>query len=245
MWSYYGSKSKIVGSYPRPMYDKIIEPFAGTARYSLKYFDRNILLIDKYKVIIDIWHYLQQASKNDILNLPKLKQGDNTKNYKFLSDVESSFLGFVIAGGSSTPQYQVGTFRGIGVERDLKRISEQLYKIKHWEIKLGDYKDIHNQESTWFIDPPYQWGGEYYKISNKELDFKELGEWCKSRLGQSIVCENTKADWLPFLPMRKLNGSIHRTTEAIWSNRTHGFELRQADMFVSSPPPSKEQDTLK
>jgi site-specific DNA-adenine methylase len=35
MFSYYGSKSKIVKYYPCPAHDKIIEPFAGSARYSL------------------------------------------------------------------------------------------------------------------------------------------------------------------------------------------------------------------
>ena len=32
MFSYYGSKSKIVHLYPTPKFDKIIEPFAGIWR---------------------------------------------------------------------------------------------------------------------------------------------------------------------------------------------------------------------
>jgi len=35
MWSYYGSKSKVVKHYPKPKYDLIIEPFAGAAWYSV------------------------------------------------------------------------------------------------------------------------------------------------------------------------------------------------------------------
>ena len=50
MFSYYGSKSKLVDYYPPPKFDKIIEPFAGSARYSLKYWQNDILLIDKYKL---------------------------------------------------------------------------------------------------------------------------------------------------------------------------------------------------
>lgn len=65
MWSYYGSKSKIIDVYPPPEYDKIIEPFCGTARYALKYWDREVLLVDKYDVIVKIWHYLQQAGERD------------------------------------------------------------------------------------------------------------------------------------------------------------------------------------
>lgn len=58
MWGYYGSKSKIIKYYPPPKFDKVIEPFAGTAQYSLKYWEKDILLIDKYDVIIRLWEWL-------------------------------------------------------------------------------------------------------------------------------------------------------------------------------------------
>ena len=49
MWSYYGAKTNIIDHYPPPKFDKIIEPFAGSARYALKYYDRDIILVDKYE----------------------------------------------------------------------------------------------------------------------------------------------------------------------------------------------------
>jgi hypothetical protein len=58
MFSYYGSKSKIVDYYPPPKYKRIIEPFAGSARYSLKYWQNDVLLVDKYPVIVEVWNYL-------------------------------------------------------------------------------------------------------------------------------------------------------------------------------------------
>jgi len=72
MFSYYGSKSKIVDYYPPPKHKRIIEPFAGSARYSLKYWQNDVLLVDKYPVIIEVWNYLKNASVNDILKLPRL-----------------------------------------------------------------------------------------------------------------------------------------------------------------------------
>jgi site-specific DNA-adenine methylase len=66
MFSYYGSKSKIVHLYPTPKFDKIIEPFAGSARYSLRFWQKDILLVDKYPVIVDVWNYLKNASEKDI-----------------------------------------------------------------------------------------------------------------------------------------------------------------------------------
>ena len=66
MWSYYGAKTNVIDHYPPPKCDKIIEPFAGTARYALKYFDREVLLVDKYDVIVKIWKWLQLCSPSDI-----------------------------------------------------------------------------------------------------------------------------------------------------------------------------------
>ena len=64
-------------------------------------------------------------------------------------------------------------------------------------------------------------------ISNKKINFTELGEWCKSRNGQVIVCENTKADWLPFKPMIEMQGAMFKTTEAIWSNHKTAYDDEQ------------------
>jgi site-specific DNA-adenine methylase len=69
MWGYYGSKSKIVKHYPAPKYGTIIEPFAGTAQYALMYWDRDVILIDKYEVICNLWKWLQTCSKADILSI--------------------------------------------------------------------------------------------------------------------------------------------------------------------------------
>lgn len=73
MWGYYGSKSKIIEKYPPPKFDTVIEPFAGTAQYALKYWDRNIILIEKYDVICNLWKWLQKCSKQDILSTRQLK----------------------------------------------------------------------------------------------------------------------------------------------------------------------------
>jgi site-specific DNA-adenine methylase len=232
MFSYYGSKSKIVHLYPKPKHDKIIEPFAGSARYSLRYFDHDVLLVDKYQVIVDVWHYLQQASEKDIMSLPDVNKGDDIRTMG-LDDGARLLMGFCINGGSNEP-------KSIGQEnvtknfnswnKDKKRIAESLYKIRHWIIISGSYLEIPNENATWFIDPPYQFGGNLYKEPSTAIDFTDLSKWCQSRLGQIIVCENTKADWMPFLPMRNMFGQIHTTTEAIWSNERHNYQSQQISM---------------
>jgi 16S rRNA G966 N2-methylase RsmD len=228
MFSYYGSKSKIVDLYPKPKHDKIIEPFAGSARYSLKYFDRDVLLVDKYEVIVKIWHYLQQASPADILGLPNVANGQSLNVFN-LSKEENYLIGFCINGGSAQPKKTAKDFSTWNEQKHI--IAKSLYKIKHWKIELGSYEDIPNQPAAWFIDPPYQYGGEWYVKSNKTINYQELGEWCQSRSGQVIVCENTKADWLPFYAMRELTGQMYKTVEAIWSNLPHDFMARQPELL--------------
>jgi hypothetical protein len=68
-------------------------------------------------------------------------------------------------------------------------------------------------------------------MSNKVIDFNVLGGWCKSRLGQAIVCENTKADWMRFKPMKDLYGAYSLTTESIWSNLPTNYDAQQQKLF--------------
>jgi site-specific DNA-adenine methylase len=235
MWSYYGSKSKVIEFYPPPKYSKVIEPFAGSARYALKFFDRDVLLVDKYEVIVKIWKWLQVCSKDDVLKLPRLKEAERLSNYKFDCEEQRLLMGFLISKGAEAPRdkatSRATTHRPNNINYQLKFIANNLFKIKHWDIRLGSYEEIQNQEATWFIDPPYQVGGYSYVMNNKGWDYSELAKWCQSRLGQVIVCENTNATWLPFLPMKNLKGNMHKTVEAIWSNFPTAYDSQQLSLF--------------
>lgn len=228
MWSYYGSKSKIVDRYPPPKYGKIIEPFAGSARYALKYWQKDVLLIDKDETIVNLWKWLQTQTPSDILGLPNM---DKRVDFRMVDIPKQAkaLIGFCTNQGSATPRNMVGGFNGWNNAK--KQIAAGLHKIKHWEIMQCSYDDLANETATWFIDPPYQFGGKYYKESSKYITFEKLGEWCKSRKGQVIVCENTKADWMDFKPMKGMNGSRYKTTEAIWSNLPTAFDLEQLLLF--------------
>lgn len=218
MWSYYGSKSKIVSYYPAPTENKIIEPFAGSAQYSLKYWENDIILLDKYEVIIRLWKWLQQCSEKDILRLPRLKKGETTDSYNFDCIEEKWFIGMIITGGATQPKKTPSSWkidlRPNTQNYKIEQAAKNIYKIKHWKILQGDYTDLLNENATWFIDPPYYIGGKYY-VHNK-IDYKNLSDWSKNRIGQVIVCENSKADWLPFFPIVEMQGSKYRTTEVMW-----------------------------
>ncbi len=237
MFSYYGSKSKIVDYYPPPKLGKIIEPFAGSAKYSLKYFDRDVTLIEKNKQIYNIWIFLQSASEKDINQLPRLVKGDDIRALN-LSQVEKDFLGMMFGNaGAVSPCYTVSSFGDYRLRGDsLGIVAKNIWKIKHWTIVNADCFHWKNENATWFIDPPYQFGGHKYKHGNKEIDFNFLADWCKSRNGQVIVCENTKADWLPFNVLTErcdnsANAHKQRTVEAIWTNYPTSYSVLQQSLF--------------
>ncbi len=207
MFPYYGRKKNIVSYYPIPKYDIIIEPFAGSASYSLMYHEKQVILCELDPCIYNIWYYLINiATPKKIISLPLLKQGETLFDKKFdnLEQAEKDLIGFFIKSSCARPNkiqsshknYNLWTFE------NKKKLSEDIKKVKHWKVFNGSFKDLGNVKATWFIDAPYQGaGGNYYKFSNKKIDFNKLKKWCLSRKGQIIVCENEEANWLDFEPL--------------------------------------------
>jgi site-specific DNA-adenine methylase len=235
MWSYYGSKTNIIKHYPRPKHNRIIEPFAGSARYALRYFDRDILLVDKYDVIVKVWKWLQNCSEGDILKLPRLKAGNRFEDINFDCDEAKMFYGFICGFSSASPRNIVSprlNGRPNQINYNLKNVASNLFKIRHWVIQLGSYEEIVNDTATWFIDPPYQVGGHCYKESNKNINFEKLGNWCKSRNGHVIVCEKMGATWLNFTSLVQQQTKNGVQNEAIWTNHPISYRKEQTKLFV-------------
>lgn len=108
MFSYYGSKSKIVHLYPPPMFPTIVEPFAGSARYALRYADRKVILNDLDPTIAGIWRYLiHEATPERIAQLPELKVGERLDSIPWLTDEERDLMGFSVQFGVYTPRITV------------------------------------------------------------------------------------------------------------------------------------------
>lgn len=229
MFSFFGSKSKIVNLYPEPKYDSIIEPFCGSARYSLKYFEKDIWIYDIDPVIIGVWKYLQKASPKDILSLPDVPNAtvlESIDGFSQLAQEEKWLIGFCSNGGSAQPKHVSGRHNFNSFNLDKIRISKNLYKIKHWHIVQACYDEILNRDATWFIDSPYIDKGKYYK--HNKINYDHLSKWCLSRKGCIIVCEAGSATWMNFRPLREIpfthykkgDNKGKKTLELIW---TKGF----------------------
>lgn len=218
MFYYYGRKQKIFKYYPKPKHDTIIEPFAGSAAYSMNYHTKNVILIEKDKRIANLWSYLIMVEPSEILGLPVLQSGQslNDSEFSYLSDNQKSLIGFFLNPGSSQPKKSPGKFCA-WTEDNRKKLSVDVTKVKHWTIINGDYQEIDNQEATWYVDPPYQGnGGQYYRHGNKGFDYDRLRNWVLDRNGQVIVCENSEADWMDFTPLVNIQGQKHKTKEVIF-----------------------------
>ena len=203
MFYYYGRKKKIASKYPPPNYSTIIEPFAGSAAYSLHAdnWKKEVILIEKDKKVADIWDWLiNEATPCKIKSLPDLKIGEKS----------SDFLQIIHASTKQAFKYKtikVTPVLARNWEISKRVIANNLEKISHWKIFCGDFTIAPDIEATWFIDPPYKGEpGMGYHYSSAMINYKELAKWAKNRKGEIIVCEGIHGDYLPFKPLLDLNG---------------------------------------
>lgn len=238
-FSYYGGKWRAAPHYPAPEYGTIIEPFAGAAGYSLRYPDRQVILVERDPGIAALWRWLiTEATTAEVLALPDMQEEQTVDDLGVRSEA-ATLIGFWINKGSAVPKRRMShnmrrSIRG-EVPRDppsgwwgpaiRARIAQQLAAIRHWEVIEGDYTAAPDlEDATDFVDPPYQTQGKYYRFGAAGIDFDALGAWCRGRRGQTIVCEQEGANWLPFQFHRDIKASegAHggkRSCEVIWTNR--------------------------
>jgi len=198
MFYYLGRKCRLASKYPEPLHDTIVEPFCGSAAYSLhgERWRKNVILTDINPDVIDVWRYLQQASMVNVLELPSMVKGDKLSDHKTLSNAERWLIRYHINPGSSQNSNVCTAFGEPTWKRAQLDIACNLYKIKHWNVTQADYRTLDNVKATWFVDPPYHSSGIFYQ--SNDVSYPELAHWCMARNGQTIVCEQEPASWLPF-----------------------------------------------
>jgi site-specific DNA-adenine methylase len=228
-FSYYGSKWRSAPHYPAPIHGNIIEPFAGSAGYSMLYPAKRVTLCDLSPVICGVWDYIINAPESEIRALPLPKGGESIRDLH-IPEEAAWLIGFWAQEGSTHPGRQASTWGsrpGRGWRAAAReRIASQQQYVRHWRVVNSSYAELPDDESTWFIDPPYNnaAGAKYYSSAwASPIDFDELAAFCKSRAGQVIVCENDGATWLPFEHLGNFRASTKRdgrthSSEAIWTN---------------------------
>lgn len=190
----------LASKYPSPVHETIIEPFAGSAAYSLHsdHWERNVILGEINTMVFNIWKYLQSSSQKDILSLPDPEIGTDIRSrYSQLLPEELDLIGLHIGIGKPTFRSKVGKFSRWAPGK--RYIANNIHKIKNWKINHCHYSDLSVVgDATWFIDPPYQYAGIVYK-NYKSINYDHLKDWTLKRKGFLIVCGDYNRDtWLPF-----------------------------------------------
>lgn len=158
-FSYYGSKYRLcqTGFYPKSkMGNIVVEPFAGSACYSIYHEPEIAILIDKNPTIIGVWNYLINAQEADILELPT-----NLDDFESLLDMKNYFnnsaidlIGFWVGKGKTTPVHHITKWWKkyhsekccrVWNEYTKQRIIKQLPKIRNWHAFLNNYDSDINQ----------------------------------------------------------------------------------------------------
>ena len=205
-FGYYGGKWRnATKHYPAPQFDRIVEPFAGSAGYALRYPDREIVLCEIDPVLVGIWRYLTRVKSSEILSIPDLPTDGNVDDLRICQEAKC-LVGLWLNRAVTTPRRSPSKWMRDGIrpgsfwgERVRQTIASQVDRIRHWRVYDCTYQKCPVYKSaTWFIDPPYEIAGQYYRFGSSQIDYNVLAEWCKTRAGQVIVCENAGAAWLPF-----------------------------------------------
>ena len=246
-WRYYGGKFRTGPRYPAPTYGTIIEPFAGAAGYAMRHAERNVILVERYAVVAEMWRFLIRASADEIRRIPVVEHIDDLPGW--VPQGARSLVGFSLSSACTSPRRTLSAgkikLRALGrqyegwCEAQRERVAAQVALIKHWTIIEGDYSAAPDTAATWFVDPPYQSAGRHYIHS--EVDYPALAAWCRGRVGQVIACEAEGATWLPFRPFgaTKAGPATRVSHEVIW---TRG-EAQAEEPGTGAEPPREPHFT--
>jgi site-specific DNA-adenine methylase len=221
-FGYFGGKFNLGAYYPPPVNEVIVEPFAGSAGYSVRYPHHKVILSDLDPVIFSVWNYLIHVKSSEIRRLP-LKI-DHVESLRFPQEVKW-FLGFWMTKASSHPAKSPCSWMRSGEHKTSfwgetirERIASQVDQIRHWQILNLSFADLPDINATWFVDPPYFKQGYRYRYNS--IDYKLLGSWCREQRKQVIVCESEGAAWLPFKSFKD-NRGIKKVTHEVVYHRVH------------------------
>ena len=225
-FSYYGGKWRDARRYPSPAHKTIVEPFAGSAGYSVRHHAHDVILVDSDEAIAGVWEFLIGVSPSEVLAIPDVPP-DGVRSMGLCQEAEW-LVGFWVNKGAATPRNKPSAWMRSGRynnsfwgERVRQTIASQVELIRHWRVVHGSWQRLDvSEDATWYVDPPYMDQGRHYRHGAGGIDYRALGDWCRALPGQVIVCEQEGADWLPFerLHEAKTPRKSKRSAEVIWTN---------------------------
>jgi hypothetical protein len=226
---------------PPPEYPNICEPFAGSAGYSLRHHEHQVLLCENDPHLYTLWSWLiEEATEALVREIPT--------NVPVGTDIRT--LGLSLGQATLLKTWQRtnnvgdcwtispwGNKPGQWTENTRARVASEVGAVKHWEVwndglealrYIGEQSFGHNAETvTLFVDPPYRWNYQYRQTPWTDENYADLKHLILAVPGQKIVCEavcpktGRVPDWLPFKPWaervtsRRKVGQNHHSKELL------------------------------
>lgn len=234
LFKWFGSKWLASKLYPAPVHSTIIEPFAGSAGYSLRHAQgRSVALYETDKHLLALWKWLiSEATQASILEIPLgVREGTDIRSLGLSQGQALLFKTWQRTNnvGNCWTISPWGNKPGQWTANTRSRVAEEFEVVRGWSIHANGYSSFDKpKQSTWFIDPPYQFN---YKYKSAELDYLRLGKAIISLPGQVIVCEavcqktSQAPTWLPFtlfgsrITSRRKLSQNHHSKELLWSKQ--------------------------
>jgi len=235
LFKWFGSKWSASKYYPAPTHEIVVEPYAGSAGYSLRHADKRVSLAEKNQQVRTLWYWLiKEARESDIREIPlNIPEGTDIRSLD-LSYGQSLLLKHWQRTNNVGNCWTVspwGNKPGQWTENTRSRVASEFHLIKHWQIDCDAFNLFNEAEEfaktdepcTWFIDPPYEFN---YQYRLDPIDYNMLASSINNLPGQIIVCEaicsktGKVPNWLPFEPFRNTVTSRRKAT-----NNHHSKEL--------------------
>lgn len=232
LFKWFGSKWLSSKRYPAPRYDVIVEPFAGSAGYSLRYgAGKTVILYESDPHLLFLWDWLiREASEQDILNIPiGVSEGTDIRTLGLSIGQQLLLKSWQRTNnvGNCWTISPWGNLPGQWTANTRVRVASEFSIVRGWKIFKDGFTGLSSiVPATRFIDPPYQ---HNYKYRSPPIDYSSLGALVSQLPGQTIVCEavcpktGAVPDWLPFEPFgksvtsRRKSTQSHHSKEMIWT----------------------------
>lgn len=172
-FSYFGNKRREVKYFENidfDKYDRIVEPFAGSAAFSRwlyfckGYKDKTYILNDIDEQLIGILNYVRVNGSEGLLNWTNEKMVNNISKPEYLELIKKKdkdlneyfFMRKTSTHGNMYPIRQIGK----AYKNDSNKLNDEFYKSPNVNLSCEDYRNViekykDDPKTLIFLDPPY------------------------------------------------------------------------------------------
>jgi hypothetical protein len=203
----------------------IFEPFAGSAGYALRHYEKQVQIYESNQYLAGLWKWLIGSATSDLIraipiDLPEgtdIQALDLEKGQKLLLKHWQRTNNY----GDCWTISPWGNKPGQWTANTRARVAEQFEAVRHWSFAPVFY----NMPGTYFIDPPYLYN---YRYGAKTFDHVALASTLSQipHPYQIVACEalcpktGKRPHYLPFADFRSVVTSRRKT-----ENHHHSNEL--------------------